>query len=332
MTVINLTILDSAQEVVSGIPRFITITTNISAIIFYTLDGSTPTTDSTMYVAPIQTPQGLLKLQLNVFATNGTDSSPVISHTYQTDLLGQGARTPHSGTDAPPNSTQGLNDPYPFGSNPVMPGQVFLGAAEAGFTTDNPLLPSTPSGFDADGNPAAFTNEPLIGVPTIALPIIFSESDAEGNRGPGIGTLPPHTVQKPVPPPEQANYSDKLFDPRALVIFQDFTKPNDPNMPVMINRQFYDESNLSRDRDGVQYYNSIDTQAPAGTFLRQHYNPTDQTLTYYYWNSKTNRWIISKTAFTPSPTAGRYYDLVFGREEGAGWVFQWRRFGGQYLW
>lgn len=331
MAVISITVVESSEQVVSGIPRFITITTNISSVIFYTLNGSTPDINSTMYVGPIQMPTDKITIALSIFATNGTDSSPVITHTYDTNILNQGARTSHSGTNALPNSTQGLQDPYPFGSPPIMPGQVFLGAAEAGFTTDNPLLPSTPTGFDAYGNPAGFTNEPLIGIPTKTQPLVYSPGDAENQTGPGIGTLPRSTIQQPVPPPEQANLSDKLFDPRALVIFQDFTKPNDPSLPVTINRQFYEESNQSTDKQGAQYFNSVDTQTPRGAFLRQHYNPTDQTLTYYYFNSQNNRWIISKTAYTPAPKAGNYYNLVFGRDKGAGFVFQWVPFKGNFL-
>lgn len=331
MAVISLTITESSEQVVSGIPRFISISSNIAAIIFYTLDSTTPDTYSNIYVAPIELPVDNPKVIVNIFATNGTDSSPVITNTYQTNTLDQGARTAHSGTNAIPNSTQGLNDPYPFGTPPISPNQVFLGAAEAGYTTDNPLLPETPTGFDGAGNATGFTNEPLIGIPTQTQPIIYSGTDSEGQTGPGIGNLPKSTVQKPVPPPEQANYSDKLFDPRALVIFQDFTKPNDPNMPVEVNRQFYSHSDQSTEKQGTMYFNSVDTPAPTGTFLRQHYNPTDQTLTYYYFNSRDNRWIISKTAYTPAPKSGQYYNLVFGRDKGAGFVFQWIPFKGNYL-
>lgn len=331
MAVISLSVTESVEQVVSGIPRFVTVEANITSTIFYTLDGSTPDTNSYMYVGPIQLPTNLVTVVLSLFATNGTDSSPIVTETYLTDTLGQGARTSHSATNAQPNSTQGLQDPYPFGTPPITPGQVFIGAAEAGLTVDNPLLPETPTGFDSNGNPTGFTNEPLIGVPTITQPIIYSTTDAQGMMGPGIGTLPRSTVQQPVPPPEQQDFANKLFDPRALVIFQDFTKPNDPNMPVEINRQFYSESDQSTVRDGALYFNSIDTSGPSGTFLRQHYNPTDQTLTYYYWNSRSNKWIISKTAYTPAPKANNYYNLVFGRDKGSGFVFTWHTFKANYL-
>jgi hypothetical protein len=211
-----------------------------------------------------------------------------------------------------------------------MPGQVFTGAAEAGITVDDPTKIQYPSGFDGNGNVDGYTNEPLIGLPTIDYPIIFSETDVEGNRGPGIGTLPKSTIQVPTAPPEQSNFNDRLFDPRALVIFQDFTKPNDPNMPVEINRQFFAESDESNVRQGALYFNSIDTPSPPGTFIKQHYNPVDQTLTYYYWNSRNNKWIISKTSFSPTPNPMGYANIIFG-SAGAGKVFSWISFKANYL-
>jgi len=334
MTAITISTTDSAEQVVSGIPRFVTITTNISAVIFYTLDNTVPTLNSTIYVGPIQLPTNILTLTLQVFATDGTDTSPVFTFTYETDTLGQGARTSHSGTNAPPNATQGLQELFPYGSGAIVPGQVFLGAAEAGFTTDNPILPQYPTGFDGSGNPDGYVNVPLIGLPTINQPILFTETDAQGNRGVGIGNLPKSTVQKPVPPPEQTDYNSQLFDPRAMVVFQDFTGPNDPSKPVEVNRQFYSESNESNVRQGALYFNSTDTPAPSGTFIKQHFNPADQTLTYYYYNSQNNKLIISKTAFTPAPNPFGYGNVVFSGGHaggGAGMVFQWIPFKANYL-
>jgi hypothetical protein len=77
MVVISVSIIESTEQVVSGIPRFITIETNIISVIYYTLDGSVPTINSTIYIDPIQLPLGPPTIVLSVFATNGTDTSPV---------------------------------------------------------------------------------------------------------------------------------------------------------------------------------------------------------------------------------------------------------------
>jgi Chitobiase/beta-hexosaminidase C-terminal domain len=331
MAVISITITEAGEEIISGIPQFVSISTNIPTSIFYTLDGSTPTLFSTIYTGPIQFPTDQLTVILSVFATNGVDSSPVITNTYQTSLLGQDARFPHSGTDAQPNDVQATLNPAPFGSPPIQPNQQFLGPGAAGLTVDDPLLPQTSTGFDGSGNPTAFTNGQFVGVPSPAFPIQYSVSDEEGNQGPGIGTFPRFSVVKDTPPPERSDINSSMFDPRALVIIQDLTKPVDPNVPPHINRMSFTLEDIEKTREGNQLYNcALDSPPPTGGFLRQHYNPTTSTLTYYYFDSTQNRWLISTTPYMA--TDNNYASkMVFRRDGGAGFVFSWVPFKGQYL-
>lgn len=324
MAVISITITDSAEQIVSGIPRFVTLSTNIASSIFYTLDGSAPTLFSAIYVAPIEMPTDRLKVVLNVLATNGTDSATA-SSIYQTDVLGQDARTPRSGTDAPSNAVP-TNDFYPFGTPPIMPGQQYLGAAEAGYTAYNPLLPATSDGYDGQGNQAGFTNEALIGVPTQTQPILFSESDSEGNQGYGIGTMPRRKIEKTLPPPEQSTFGSSLFNPKSLVVFQDLTKPQDPGLPPMINRMNFTLEDVDRTKTGNQYYNTaLDAPPTSGTFVRQQFNARENTITYYYLDTMQNRWIISKIPAPANTGISNYASsMVFAnKQQGAGFVFQW---------
>jgi hypothetical protein len=48
--IITITITESSVQLVSGIPKSVTITTNFPSTIFYTLDGSTPSVNSLIYV------------------------------------------------------------------------------------------------------------------------------------------------------------------------------------------------------------------------------------------------------------------------------------------
>src|SRR5271166_3530256 len=102
MAVISVTVTQSEEQVVSGIPKTVSITTNIPATIFYTLDGSTPTLFSTMYTGPIFLPVSQLLVVLSILATNGTDSSPIVVEQYETDIVNSNARLPHSSTNAQP--------------------------------------------------------------------------------------------------------------------------------------------------------------------------------------------------------------------------------------
>jgi len=330
MAVISLTITESSEQVVAGIPRSIAITANMASTIFYTTDGSDPDLSSTIYTAPFKLPTNQLTLVLKIFASNGVDSSPIISTTYQTDLLGQNARNPHSGTDAQAQSVPKA-DPRPFGSTPIQPDAHFLGPAEAGSNVNDPNLPSTSNAFDADGNPSTFTNATFQGIASKDLLVILSETNAIGERGYGIGTLPEKSkVQAPVPPPEYSSTTDKLYNPKAMVIFQDYTLPGNVDDPVDVNRMSFTLENVEETRQGNQFFNvGPDTPPPTGNFVRQHYNPRDNTITYYYFDSSVNRWIISKTAYTPAPTAHNYSGVVFGKGSRA--VFAWRQFAQRFL-
>src|SRR5574338_1099468 len=223
MAVISITVTVSEEEVVAGIPRTVVLETNIPASIFYTLDGSTPTLFSTIYTGPIFLPTALLSVTLKIFATNGSDSSPIVTETYVTNYAeGTNARLPHSATNA--QAAENIPDLYPFGTNPIQPNAGFENPADAGITVNNPALDQIPSGFDGSGNPTGFTNEPYN---IENYQIRYTTTDRIGQTGHGIGTLPAQTtVVAPTPPPETSDRSSNLFDPRAFVIFQDASTEN----------------------------------------------------------------------------------------------------------
>src|SRR5665213_339063 len=273
MSVISITIVESLEHIVANIPAFISVSTNIASTIFYTLDGSTPTLFSTIYTSSIVMPGGPTVI-LSLFATDGVNSSAVIVNTYQTDVLGQGARLSHSGTNARPHSSQATIDPAPFGTPPISPGQQFLGPAAAGLTVYNELKPAgVNAGFDGFGNPAGFTNDQEKDLPTKRFPFLYSTANAEGQMGAGIGTLPRSTITRPTAPPEQSDVNSPLFDPRAFVIIQDLTKPVDPGLPPLINRMNMTLENVERTRDGNQFFNvGPDAPTTSGSFVRREFN------------------------------------------------------------
>jgi hypothetical protein len=249
MVVISLTVTASDEQIVSGIPRTISISTNIPSSIFYTLDGSTPTLFSTMYTAPIFLPTNELSLTLNILATNGIDFSPIVTETFVTNMVEKtNARLAHSSTSAQSNSN--IPDLYPFGTNPIQPNADFENPADSGITVNNQALPSTPTGFDGSGNSTGFTNQSY---DLTNYSIKYSTAGVGGQVGPGIGNLPTNIkVQTEPTPPDTTDQNNTLFDPRAFVIFQDSTTEN-PNDPAHINRMHFSLENPEKTRDGNHF-------------------------------------------------------------------------------
>jgi len=327
MAVISVSIIESSSQIVAGIPKSVILTANVPAFIYYTLDGTDPNTSSTVYVSTIYLPTDQQTVTLKVLATNGVDYSPIITEVYQTNIL-QNARLPHSATDV--RAGENIPDLYPFGTNPIQPMGTYLNPGDAGVTVDDPSLTQIASGYDGDGYETGFTNEPY----TLEnYNIIYSTRNAEGEYGYGIGNLPATVnVIPPVPDPEESEQFTKLFNPKAFVIFQDFSKEN-PEDPAQINRQFFSLENLEKVRDGANIMTSgLDSPTVMGSFLRSYYNPRDNTITYYYFDSHACRWIISKSPYVP--TGGFDGDLsgmALSKQNGAGFVFQWVPFARRVL-
>lgn len=317
MAIISVTVLESSEQAVAGIPRSVSISTNIPATIFYTLDGTDPTVASDIYTSPIILSMEELKIELKVLATNGVIFSPIITETYQTNMIAN-ARLPHSSTDA--QAGENIPGMYPFGTNPSQPNAQFLNPADAGITVDNPAITEIPSGYDGNSNETGFTNAPYN---LENYSVVYTTKDAQGQ--PTVGNLPANvTIEIPEAPPDETEQFSNLFDPRAFVIFQDFSKEN-PEDPPQINREFFSLEDTEKIRDGVSYFNcGLDAPPVMGSFLRSHFNPRDNTMTYYYLDTHANRWIISKTPFNPNtnPTSN-LSGVAFSRNGGVGKIYEW---------
>lgn len=329
MGVISITITPSATQTIPGIPDTVSLSTSEPATIFYTLDGATPDIFAPIYVAPIVMPQTLLTITLSVFATNGVDQSAVITQTFSTTASQlptplDGVRTAHSATT--PINEGANNSLFPYGTNDPVPVAQYTGTQNAGTTEFNPSLPATPSGFDANQNPAGFQNNPQ----KTKFKQIYSTTNVEGEVKPGVGNLPAKTTvigkQYPVEYTQDiATTADKLFNPRALVIFQDADN-TDPTNPVIINRPDFNLQNLEIVRDGVLLMNNeLDVATTSGSFVRRQYNATTNKMTNYFFDSSVGRWIISSYDYVPTKqNLGALYDFPLPRQQpGAQHVYPW---------
>lgn len=326
MAVISITVIESEDSIVQGIPRSITVSTNIISNIFYTLDGSTPTINSTMYVDSIKLPTNLFDVIIKLYATNGVDNSPIVEVSYQS-ISDVAQRRTHSSTDSSINKSSNLLFPFGSDNSADKSKTEYFSSGDTGITVDDTDVVNQDSiGFDADGYQTGFSDKPM------DLTNYSIKYNYDNNRNYiGVGTLPKQsTFIRKQDYVEESEMYEPLFNPKAMVIYQDLSK-EDKDAPPIINKQFFSLEDASS-KDGSYYYNSsIGGDVFSGSFIRQHFNPRDNTMNYYYRDSRTNQWIISKVPYQPKPNFGNLSNYFISRSGGAGIVLPWLPYMRRYL-
>lgn len=313
MAVITITITESPIQLVSGIPRSITVETNVPATVFYTLDESDPTSSSDIAVGDILLPS-YTTVTFKAFATDGVDSSPIVIYVFYSDI--STLRRAH-------NTVYGSVSDYDINrafSSP-SPDPYSTYGNTAGITVDAPGVTGIPYGYDgtATGTAASETDEDYT---LVNYDIIYNETNS---RGEFIGQLPANVVlDVSTAPPLMSDANSSLFDPRALVIIQDGREENENEFP-MINRQFFSMGDNSKIRNGIKYDTTgFEGNVATGSMMRPQYNEKEDTWTFYYRDSETNRWIISVEPNRQSRNVHAVRNVVFpNMKSGARKVFKW---------
>lgn len=321
MAVISISITESVLQKIAGIPATIELSTNIPATIFYTLDGTDPTVESSVVTGTIEMPGLKSSVTLKAFATNGVDSSAVVSWTFGSSTVS---------SRHPRDTISGIDDGstvphFPYGTsnagNPGIYGNI------GGTIVDSPDVTGIPTGYDGEGNLTAETD---LEYSLENYDIVFSETNAIGERGVGIGTLPASATVIVPPsqetPPQSSETNSPFFNSKALVIFQDSTEePYDADVS-MVMRPIFDTADPERTRNGALLFTSgLEGNAARGSLIKQYFNPKDNTITYYYRDAETNRWIISKTNYVAKDTdVNNLSTVVFGsRTHGDQYIYHW---------
>jgi hypothetical protein len=266
-------------------------------------------------------PTDEMTVVLKAFATDGVDTSAVVSQSYGTTTVPD--RQPHDKVTEIDTGEDRAH--FPFGSPGPAPGVNGIYGNTGGTTVDNSLEPRTATGFDGEGGETGYMTPPLTQYDTI-----FSETDDIGERGRGIGTLPAHTFIVPDrqnnETVEQSSTSSPFFDPKALVIFQDSRESTPDDNITQLMRPYFSLEEPGKVRDGALLQTAPEGIAPSGSLTRAIYNAANNTVTYYYYDNRVGRWIISTEPFVPKdPDIGNMASIVFSsRTRGpAGFVFKW---------
>lgn len=322
---INLTITESTTQIAAGIPKYVLFETDIPATVFYTLDGSTPTVSSFVYLEnELFLPTSSSLLTLKAFAYNGSDQSDILTKEYGSTRTFLQPLPTVTNPDTPdidnrfPFGQAGLNNPPIFGETSLVP----VDSGEVSGYTD---------GYDGSGS---YSNE--TDLPLTDYDFIFSESNHRGERGHGLGTLPGKVTISPEESFYQrteTNRNSQFFNPKALVIYQDSSEESfDPNLNTLNKQYFYSENQSTAKTGNFRYVSGYDGLPVTGSFVRSIFNAKEQKMIFYYFDSSTGKWIISREPYTPDPEKNNYAKIVFSnRDKGAGFVYSWRPFGSRKL-
>lgn len=319
MAVITLTVVPSETQLISGIPKTITLETNTPAIIFYTLDGSEPTESSTVYTAAITLPT-MGAVRLRAFAKSGADQSSELDITYAPNIMNQ--KYPRSKVTFDPTQIS-----YSF---LIGDASVYLQPATYERTNENSYgLADKPQpigdGYDADGYfpKATYTEE----IPMFSQK--YSELDVYGQN---IGKLPAHArVVFVPPPPETTSANSPFFNPKAMVTYIDGSQETEV---LTVLRPYYFDTDASIYNWGGMMSSSYTNDGgmlTTGSSLIPQYNPKTNTVTYYYRDSISNRWIVCVQPITREAMDARNVPgalLSQGFRGGGGVVLRWLYFKG----
>lgn len=285
MATITINVIPSTEQILSGIPSYVSITTNIPAMIFYTLDGTDPDSSSDVYISEIQLPTNVSGVTLKVLATDGNDSA-TLSQYFGPNITN--ARLPHSKAEVITKIQ--YNAPGCTGGNPKV---VY---SQPGATPVHQEA-NTPIGGDGYGSdPSQYPmREYDQEIPIFSLKY---SNNVIGSLGKQIGKMPAKTTIVYTPStPETSNMNNKLYNSKAMVLFHDGTKPN-ANKNIYFKPNFCGED-LNTDMYGTRRLTTsqADSIQVSGSFVNYYYNPKDNTLNFYYYCNRTQRWIISKEAY-----------------------------------
>lgn len=257
MAITVLTFTASEEEISSGIPRSITIEANIPSTIYFTIDGTTPTINSPIYVDPIEVPTGINSLTLSAFGIDGDNEvGPTLTQFFA------------------PNTTR-------------ITVSRLIGAE--GFAIDRADFGDDIStGFDADGAEARFVD-----VDPSTLNIIHSSRGFEGlTNGIAVSVNIPAPSEtpsllddnfQPFSTPQQAEF----FNPYAKMILIDNREDNDIQL---MPRPYGSLSDVYREFGGKRLR---DTEAcyVSGGFVRRFYDAKNRVMASYYFDHNENRYI-----------------------------------------
>lgn len=251
MAITTLTFIRSDEEITSGIPREITITSDILATIYFTLDGTVPTLDSAVYINPFTLPDAETSVILSAFGVDSEEESgPILTEVFAADT-----------SDATVSRIVGSE------------GYVLR-------DTDSELGVST--GFDADSDDARFIDVNLEEIDIIKKGDLVVEVSYPDPKDTGTyiddGFVPFST-------PEFAEF----FNPTANMIVIDNRIDNEVELIPRPNGSLYNV--YTHDGGKRVRSTADESSYMSGGFGRRFYSAKTNTMVSYYYDHNNSHYI-----------------------------------------
>jgi hypothetical protein len=260
MSGIVITFTPLGQELISGIPNQVKITTNQPSIIYYTLDGTLPTVFSPQYFEPIQMPtdSGSVTLSVIAYFLDDHDSlvpSNIVSKTYQTDSSDIAANMRRLFAGVMYMYPGGLDIPYWYD---------YVGDVKISIDVPVEEFESSlkPSERNSDGS---------------------YRENVEG----GVTKYISQTVNSPYSTPSDLN----LFDPKALHIVIDGRSENLDEV-ILSNSPHMWLVDPSKDLS-KEFRKEADAHHRSTGLMKAYYDRQSEIIVFYYVDTLTGRSIKS---------------------------------------
>jgi len=274
MAVISITATGLGPELVAGIPQLVGLSTNIPALVFYTLDGSEPDSESPVYVSPIEMPG--CSTRLRVLAVSGPDRG-ALDITFYVDALPEFLVSPRGGSAVYADAYDVVNaveDGYGPDAHGVLD-VVVRGTDDELIDYDFRQSPS-----DRFGNP-----------PGLLISIGFPDAEAfSREKRLGVDFEP-----------SSPNNQNVFFNPRSLYITIDARDGYGDQVQDgyrILNRTFMSTMDVTRYLGGKIMYEPH--PYISGGFVRSFRNPATGVEVFYYFDHNETRWIKSIQRYDPS--------------------------------
>lgn len=264
---ISLTVTASETQVVFGIPQYLSVSSD-SGIIYYTLDGSTPTEDSLVAEENIFLPTNDFSFIIKIKAISDSDESEVFSEDYGVEVVN--IRNTRKGNES---------------------GVVVMTEGDAAIDS---------MAFDSEGNSAKETSIEFSDLEIKASTTMFDKSYAFDKEETLVDFINFSSKDDYIEDYFKTSHvnDNNNFDPKSkVIIINGRTQEEKDSQSVLLINRPYDTFNPSS-KFYVENENTFE-QIISGNLVKSVYNSHTGVLTSYYYESKESKWIISNQKIEP---------------------------------